>query len=313
MSFDFYLNLLAQVLFPMALLIAAGAIWRTRLDEGGIRAVRGYITTVAINLFAPALLFAAAASARIDTNLLSVPLLLASSMLIAGLPLYVLLFKTRLGAPLTPGARAGLLLCGIFGNVLFMGYPLLTHLYGEEGGRYAAFADMAATTPLVWSVGVWIAVKLGGQTQEASHPLKQLFRLPPMWAFAAGLIVAQLPFDTQPLVNAAHFIGQPTVPIMLLMLGLSIPWTRLKPSLPVLTTVAFKLLVMPLAAWLLAMTFFSPLAAAQHSAIIEAGVPTMLMAVGLADRYQLDVEKVALTVAWSTVLFLLSLPLWLMM
>ncbi len=311
MSFDFYLNLLAQVLFPMALLIAAGAIWRTRLDDDGIRAVRGHITSVAINLFAPALLFAAAASAEINLNLLSVPLILTSAMLLTGLPLYALLFKTRLGATLTSGARAGLLLCGIFGNVLFMGYPLLTHLYGDAGGRYAAFADMAAATPLVWSVGVWIAVKLGGQAQDAGHPLKQLFALPPMWAFAAGLIVAQLPIDTQPLIHAAHFIGQPTVPVMLLMLGLSIPWSRLAPSLPVLVTVAFKLLILPLTAWLLAAVFFSPLTDAQHAAVIEAGVPTMLMAVGLADRYQLDVEKVALTVAWSTVLFLLTLPVWL--
>ena len=311
MSFPDYFNLLAQVLFPMALLIAAGAIWRTRLDDDGIRAVRGYITTVAIHLFAPALLFAAAASAEINLDLLSVPLILTSAMLLTGLPLYALLFKTSLGATLTSSARAGLLLCGIFGNVLFMGYPLLTHLYGDAGGRYAAFADMAAATPLVWSAGVWIAVKLGGQAQDAGHPLKQLFALPPMWAFAAGLVVAQLPIDTQPLIHAARFIGQPTVPVMLLMLGLSIPWSRLAPSLPVLVTVAFKLLILPLTAWLLASVFFSPLTDAQHAAIIEAGVPTMLMAVGLADRYQLDVEKVALTVAWSTVLFLLTLPVWL--
>lgn len=311
MLFSDYFDLLAQVLFPMALLIAAGAIWRTRLDDSGIRAVRGYITTVTINLFAPALLFAAAASAEIDANLLSVPLLVAGGMLLAGVPLYVLLFMTRLGASLSSGARAGLLLCGTFGNVLFMGYPLLTHLYGEAGGRYAAFADMAATTPLVWSVGVWIAVKLGGQTADTGHPLKQLFTLPPLWAFTAGVIVAQLPIDSQPLIHAARFIGQPTVPVMLLMLGLSIPWSRLIPSLPVLTTAAFKLLLLPLFSWLLAEMFFSPLTNAQRGAIIEAGVPTMLMAVGLADRYRLDVEKVALTVAWSTVLYLLTLPVWL--
>lgn len=313
MSFTFYLDLLAQVLFPMALLIAAGAIWRTRLDDAGIRAVRGYITTVTINLFAPALLFAAAASAEINTNLLSVPLLVAGSMLLTGLPLYFLLFKTRLGAALSSATRAGLLLCGIFGNVLFMGYPLLTHLYGEAGGRYAAFADMVATTPLLWSAGVWIAVRLGGQGADAGHPIKQLFSLPPLWAFAAGVLTAQLPVDTQPLIHAAHFIGQPTVPVMLLMLGLSIPWSRLAPSLPVLTTVAFKLLLMPLVAYLFALAFFPPLANAQRAAVLEAGVPTMLMAVGIADRYQLDVEKVALTVAWGTVLFLLSLPVWLMM
>ena len=313
MTLDFYLDLLAQVLFPMGLLIAAGAIWRTRLDDAGIRAVRGYITTVTINLFAPALLFGAAASAEINTNILSVPLLVASSMLFTGLPLYFLLFKTRFGGTCSQAARAGLLLCGIFGNVLFMGYPLLTYLYGEAGGRYAAFADMTATTPLLWSAGVWIAVRLGGQTTDAGHPLKQLFSLPPLWAFAAGVIVAQLPMNTQPLIHAAHFIGQPTVPVMLLMLGLSIPWTRLVPSKPVLMVVAFKLLLMPLVAYLLARAFFPPLADAQRAAVVEAGVPTMLMAVGLADRYRLDVEKVALTVAWGTVLFLLSLPIWLVM
>lgn len=313
MSFDFYLDLLAQVLLPMALLIAAGAIWRTRLGEDGIRAVRGYITTVTINLFAPALLFAAAASAQVNANLLSVPLLVAASMLLTGLPLYFLLFRTRLGTGLTSATRAGLLLCGIFGNVLFMGYPLLTYLYGEAGGRYAAFADMLAATPLLWSAGVWIAVRLGGQTSDAGHPLKQLFSLPPLWAFVAGVLFAQLPINTQPLIHAAHLIGQPTVPVMLLMLGLSIPWSRLAPSLPVLTTVAFKLMLMPLFAYLLALAFFPALANAQRGAILEAAVPTMLMALGIADRYRLDVEKVALTVAWGTVLFLLSLPVWLIM
>lgn len=313
MSLDFYLDLLAQVLFPMGLLIAAGAVWRTRLDEAGIRAIRGYITTVTINLFAPALLFAAAATAQIDTNVLSVPLLVALSMLATGLPLYLLLFKTRFGGTCSQAAKAGLLLCGMFGNVLFMGYPLLTYLYGEAGGQYAAFADMAATTPLLWTVGVWIAVKLGGQTEDAGHPLKQLFSLPPLWAFAAGVLTLQLPIDHQPLVNAAHFIGQPTVPVMLLMLGLSIPWSRLKPSKPVLMVVGFKLLMMPLATFLLALLLFPEMTDAQRGAVLEAGVPTMLMAVGLADRYKLDVERVALTVAWGTVLFLLSLPVWLIM
>jgi malate permease and related proteins len=313
MSAKHYADLLVQVLFPMALLIAAGAIWRTRLNESGIRAVRGYITSITINLFAPALLFAAAASAKMDTNLLSVPALVACAMLFAGVPLYFLLFKSRAGETLSSGTRAGLLLCGTFGNVLFMGYPLLTYWYGEAGGRYAAFADMAATTPLLWSIGVWIAVRLGGQIKDAGHPLKQFLTLPPVWAFLIGLALGAMPINAEPLVLAARFIGQPSVPVMLLMLGLSIPWSRLTPSKPVLITVAFKLVWLPLVAQLLAQTFLNPLGAAQHAAVLEAGVPTMLMAVGLADRYHLDVERVALTVAWSTVLFLLTLPVWLML
>jgi predicted permease len=311
MSLSAYFDLLAQVLLPMALLIAAGGIWRTRLGETGIGDVRRYITTVVINLFAPALLFAAAASAEVNANLMSVPFLVASGMLIAGLPLYWILFKSRIGKNLNDASRAGLLLCGTFGNVLFMGYPLLTHLYGDAGGRYAAFADMAATTPLVWTLGVWIAVALGKQTHDAGHPLKHLFILPPVWAFFLGMAVGFMPFNIQPLIHAARFIGQPAVPVMLLMLGLSIPWSRLTPSGPVIVTVAFKLLILPLTAFVLANTYFEPISDAQRGAVIEAGVPTMLMAVSFADRYRLDVERVALTVALGTVLFLLTLPLWL--
>jgi predicted permease len=35
------------------------------------------------------------------------------------------------------------------------------------------------------------------------------------------------------------------------------------------------------------------------------------MALGLADRYQLDVETTALTIAWTTLLMVLVLPCWL--
>lgn len=309
MSFAYYTQLLLEVMLPMALLVAAGGWWRRSLGAVGVPVVRGYITTITLNLFVPALLFAAAASAQITTALLSVPLLLAIGMLTGAAVLYWLLFRTRLGHNLTASARAGLLLCGVFGNVLFMGYPLLHFLFGDEGARYAAFADMGAVTPLIWSAGVWIAVHLGGQAERPGNALKSWLMLPPVWAFVLGLIVSQSGLELKPLVSAARLIGQPTVPVMLLMLGLSIPWSRLRPSAPVLGVVAYKLILMPLLVGGIVAIWLGKPGEAQIAAIIEAGVPTMLMALSVADRYKLDVEIVALAVAWSTVLFLFTLPL----
>lgn len=311
MSAGYYFQLLLEVMLPLALLVAAGGWWRRYLGEEGVRAVRGYITTITINLFAPALLFAAAASARITTELLSVPLLLAAGMVITGLLLYLLLFRTALGGGLPAAARAGLLLCGIFGNVLFMGYPLLHFLFGDEGGRYAAFADMGAATPLLWSAGVGIAIHLGGRVKPDGSALKTWLMLPPVWAFVLGAALSLSGLALSPLVSAARLIGQPTVPVMLLMLGLSIPWSRLAPNRAVLTVAAFKLGVLPFTAWGLSILWLGELREAQIGAVIEAAVPTMLMALSIADRYKLDVETVALAVAWSTVLFLLTLPVWL--
>lgn len=311
MSIAYYIKLLLEVMLPMVLLVAAGAVWRRSLGADGVRLVRSYISTISINLFAPALLFAAAASANITTKLLSVPLLLALSILFGFGILYFVLFHSRMGAHLAGTTRAGLLLCGIFGNVLFMGYPLLHFMYGEEGARYAAFADMGAATPLLWSLGVWIAIRYGGQVRQLGNPVKAWLMLPPVWAFIAGLALSLMGWELKPIINAARFIGQPTVPVMLLMLGLSIPWNRLVPDRAVLTVALFKLLVMPFSAWLVSRYWFGPLQEAQIAAVIETGVPTMLMALSLADRYHLDVEIVALTIAWSTVLFLFTLPLWL--
>lgn len=313
MSVAYYIKLLLEVMLPMVLLVAAGAAWRRSLGAEGVRLVRGYISTITINLFAPALLFAAAASANITAALLSVPLLVMLSVLFGFGVLYFLLFHTGLGAHLSDTARAGLLLCGIFGNVLFMGFPLLHFLFGEEGGRYAAFADMGAATPLLWSLGVWIAIRLGGKVSHQGNPVKAWLMLPPVWSFLAGVMVSLMGWEFKPIISAARFIGQPTVPVMLLMLGLSIPWSQLAPDRAVLTVATFKLLALPMVAWGASLLWFGTLHDAQVAAVIETGVPTMLMALSVADRYQLDVERVALTIAWSTVLFLFTLPLWLWM
>ncbi|HET9113386.1 MAG TPA: AEC family transporter [Burkholderiales bacterium] len=311
MSINYYLNLLLEVMLPMALLVLAGAWWRRSLGEDGVRAVRRYISTIAINLFAPALLFAAAASAHITAQLLSVPLLLALSIIFGGASLYLVFYQTPLGRNLSDKTKAALLLCGMFGNVLFMGYPLLHYLFGEEGGRYAAFADMGASTPLLWSLGVWIAVRSGGKTASRVNPVKAWLMLPPVWSFIVGIAVSLSGWTVTPLIHAARMIGQPTVPIMLLMLGLSIPWKRLVPGPAVWLVVAVKLLLLPMTVWLISRFWLGTLHNAQIAAVIETGVPTMLMSLSLADRYQLDVETAALTIAWTALLFLFTLPLWL--
>ncbi len=112
------------------------------------------------------------------------------------------------------------------------------------------------------------------------------------------------------LVKAAKFMGQATIPIMLFTLGLSIPWRDLKPTRPVLAAVAVKLLIAPVIVFLLARATFGDLKPAQTAAIIEVAMPTMLMAASFADRFNLDVRAAALTASWTSLTFLLTLPVW---
>jgi predicted permease len=310
MSATFLLQLLLQVWLPIALLVAAGGLWVRFRRQFPSSTLRVNLNRLVVDVFAPPLLFALSAQAEITRELLTVPLITILGIGLAFGLLYPLLFHSRLGHGLSRETRAAILLAGVFGNVLFMGYPTLTFLYGDIGGSYAAFADVLASTPLLWTFGVWIATRLGHEGGHGTSLLRTLVTLPPIWGFVLGFAVNLSGIDVAPLITAAKFMGQATIPIMLFTLGLSIPWGDLRPTRPVLAAVAVKLVMTPLLALGLARLIFTDLHAAQTAAVLETAMPTMLMAASFADRFNLDVRAAALTASWTSLLFLVTLPFW---
>ncbi|HNQ05460.1 MAG TPA: AEC family transporter [Thiobacillaceae bacterium] len=310
MSPQFLIQLLLQVWLPIALLVAAGGLWVRHRPQFPAAGLRVSLNRLVVDVFAPPLLFALSAQAEITPQLLTVPVITLLGIGLGFCLLYPLLFHSGLGRGLARETRAAILLGGIFANVLFMGYPTLTFLYGDIGGSYAAFADVLASTPLLWTFGVWIATRLGHEGGHGTSLLRTVLGLPPIWGFVLGFAVNLSGLDVDPLVKAAKFMGQATIPIMLFTLGLSIPWGELRPSRPVLVAVAVKLVLAPVLAMVLARLLFGELQAAQTAAVLETAMPTMLMAASFADRFHLDVRAAALTTSWSSLAFLLTLPLW---
>ena len=310
MSPDFLRDLFLQVWLSIALLVTAGGLWaRFRRDPPADR-LRVCLNRLVVDVFAPPLLFALSAQAHIDRQMLTVPVITIAGILASLILLYPLLYRSPLGAGLARETRAAILLAGCFGNVLFMGYPVLTFLYGPMGGSYAAFADVLASTPLVWTLGVWIATRLGHPGGQSASLFGTVLRLPPIWGFVLGFTVNFAGIDVSPLIQAARFMGQATIPLMLFTLGLSIPWADLRPSRAIIAAVAVKLAIAPLIVLGLARLVLGELQAAQTAAILEVAMPTMLMAASLADRFRLDVRAAALTVSWSSLGFLGTLPVW---
>ncbi|MEW5769506.1 MAG: AEC family transporter [Pseudomonadota bacterium] len=312
MTADFLLQLLLQVWLPIAVLVAAGGLWVRYRPQFPAATLRVNLNRLVVDVFAPPLLFALSAQAEITPQLLTVPVIVVMGIGLGFALLYALLFHSRLGHGLARETRAAILLSGVFANVLFMGYPTLTFLYGDIGGSYAAFADVLASTPLLWTFGVWIATRLGHEGGHGTSLLRTLATLPPIWGFVLGFAVNLSGIDVAPLIKAAKFMGQATIPIMLFTLGLSIPWGDLRPTRPVLAAVAVKLAVTPLIAFALTRLIFGELHPAQAAAVLETAMPTMLMAASFADRFNLDVRAAALTASWGSLLFLLTLPAWIM-
>jgi predicted permease len=303
-------SLVVEVMLPLTLLVAAGALWPRFFADADVAVMRTQLNRLVMYLFYPSILFAVSATTPIDRDLLSVPVLVGIGSLISAALLYVLLYLTRVGRKLKDPTRAALMLGGMFGNTFNIGVPVLVFMYGRDATRYAVFNDMLMTMPLVWSLGVWIATRLGSHTNDAKHPSvwRIMLAMPPIWAFLLGSTSQQLGLTYMPLVNAAHMIGQATIPVILFVLGLTIPWRRLAPRTEILAAAAVKLIVTPLVVWALVRTTFDTPGEAQYAAVVEAATPSMMTALLLAERFRLDSAAAALLIGWSTILFWVTLP-----
>ncbi|MBI2312315.1 MAG: AEC family transporter [Betaproteobacteria bacterium] len=305
------LNLMVEVMLPLSLLVAAGAVWPVVFKDVPLAHMRTQLNRLVMYLFYPCIMFAVAATTPVTGALLSVPLLVGIGSLLSGVILYWVLYRSPIGRDLKDSTRAVLMVGAMFGNTFNIGVPVLNFFYGQDAIRYATFNDMIMTIPVVWSLGVWICTRLGSHREAADQPSvwRVMLTMPPLWAFVLGVAVQQFGMVFMPLVNATRFIGQATIPVILFVLGLTIPWRTLTPKPEILTAAAVKLLLTPVLVWVAARLMFSPLAEAQYASVVEGTTPVMMTTLLLADRFRLDHGAAALLIGWSTILFWLTLPL----
>lgn len=305
-------GLMVQVMLPLSLLVAAGGLWPLVFRDAPLAPLRSQLNRLVMYVFYPAIIFSVSATTPITRDLLRVPLLVGIGSLASGAILYWILYRSSIGRGLKDTTRAVLMVGGMFGNTFNIGVPVLQFFYGPEALRYAVFNDMLMTIPVVWSVGVWICTRLGSHRKNAGERpsvWQAVATMPPIWAFLLGMGLQYAGWVYDPLVNATRFIGAATIPVILFVLGLTIPWRALVPKREILATAAVKLLVVPLLVWCSARLLFSPLGAPEYAAVVEGTTPTMMTALLLADRFRLDHEAAALLIGWSTIAFWVTLPL----
>ncbi|MGE5301094.1 MAG: AEC family transporter [Acidobacteriota bacterium] len=300
-----------EVLLPFGLVILAGVVFK-RLRVAGVDAdsVRVAINAAVLNIFLPALCITAVYTARIDARLFLVPVTSLGTTLVSlllSLGLYMLLEKRMRIAP----AEKGVLVIGAtFGNVLYLGLPVLTGLYGSEAAKYALFYDLLAATPVLWIFGAAVAARYGeGRGTTVVESLKTIATLPPIWGIIVGfaLKLAAVPVPGL-LMKSLDMLGDTVVPLMVFSVGLALSLPKVKHAIIALPAVFMKLLIVPLVAFLAGGVLGlkgEPLAAC----VVEGSMPTMIIALLIAERFRLDITLAAFLIVVTTALFFLTLPL----
>lgn len=297
-----------EVIGQASILILFGVLWRIFTPQGlDADTLRNSLTTLVYVLLLPALVLVVLWRASLSLDALRVALL---AMLGIGVGMGAAWLWYRFKRP-AGAAMGALLLAAAFPNATYMGLPVLEASLGSWARAVAIQYDLFACTPLLLSAGVMMAQHYGG-VENRAHPLRNLMRVPPLWAAILGVILnlAGVPLPTL-FGGVMDMLAAGVVPLMLFSLGLGLRWgggwgERLSLVMPV---VFIQLLLTPLLVW--GASEITGLGSAVRTAVVlEAAMPSMVLGIVLCDRYRLDSSLYAMAVTLSTALSMLTLPMW---
>lgn len=300
-----------DLLLPFGFVILAGIVFK-RLRFGGMdpEIVRLAINAAVLNMFLPALCVKAVYAAHIDAMLFLVPItswMTTLLSLLLSLGVYTLLGRRMQIAPAEKGV---LILAATFGNVLYLGLPVLVGLYGGEAMKYALFYDLLAATPVLWIFGAAVASRYGeGRGTTVVESVKTIATLPPIWGIivGAGLKLAAIPLPAF-LMKALGMLGDMVVPLMIFSIGLALSLPKVERAITALPAVFIKLLVAPLLAYLTGY-LVGLRGEALAACVVEGAMPTMVISLLIASKFKLDVSLAAFVIVATTALFFVTLPL----
>lgn len=298
---------------PLIALIALGFVWRMKTPAGlTVVDTRRTINALVLYLFYPGIAYDVISRVHFGREIFLVPASIWFGLL-AAMGLGWLVFSRLRGVWGISAPAIGALLIGCsFGNILSMGIAVLQSLFGPDAARYPIYADVIGISLLYWTLGAGVASVMG--TKEQSFKLSAfamtILKMPPVWAFFAGLMVNLFAIPMPQWVGTtAHLLGQAVVPSMLLTVGMSISLETVKRSpRMILMASAIKLIVMPAIVAAVALPLLGMTEVTQVM-ILLAGMPTMMATILLSERFGLDTEILAAVMVVSTLGFFFTLPL----
>jgi predicted permease len=273
----------------------------------GYKQTRTVLTSLVYFLLLPALVLSVLWQAELGSHTLLIALAAASGV-IAGL---VLTFVTCRLCKNQSAQTGAIILAVAFPNVTYMGLPVLEATFGPWARSIAIQYDLFACTPLLFTVGILVARRLG-RSEEKRSPFSELSRIPALWAAVLALLLNVLAIPMPTLIKGwLQLLDRGVVPLMLFSIGLSLEWqqTRLRLLPRLLPLIALRLFIVPLI--VLGVVGLMGIHSELRAAIVmEAAMPSMVLGIVICDRFNLDVGLYASAVTITTLLCLFTLPLW---
>lgn len=195
------------------------------------------------------------------------------------------------------------------GNTGFIGIPLCAAIFGPVGGLLAAIFD-AGLDLVLFTVGVYILQS--GKSLSFRQMIKSFINVP-LIAVIIGLSSAMIGFTPPEFLKqlTGHLAGL-AAPLAMLYIGMLLQGLFKKTGFTVYKQIWFplgiRLFMIPLLT-MVALSFTTFDAIIQNIVIILSAMPTFTLSAILFARYTDDEETAVMTIAFSTILSLLTIPL----
>ncbi len=292
---------LASTVLILAAIVALGALLRA---SGLLSAKDAHpLNTVIIYVGLPAFIFTAVHGARLSPSLWRV---IVVSWVVFLVTLGVAVLAQRL-LKLTSRQAGGFLIAAALGNTGYLGYPLTAAFLGAAAVPVAVFSDIFGTVFALVLVGLPVAARLGEHDEKYPHPVRELVTFPAVIALVVALVLRPVAMPEM-VSDGLGLLASIVAPLIMLSVGLSLrPRSLARSALPLGVLAVLKLLVAPL----IALGFGSLLLSgvAFQVAVLQAGMPAMMLTYVVGERFGLDTEFIAAAIFVTTVASAVTLPL----
>ena len=265
------------------------------------------LSRLVINITCPALILSSAMTGTLPDRRFILPLLLISLITYVVLTGVAFLLPRYLTRKADDQGAIGFAL--MFGNVGFMGYPVVASIFGHQAVFYAAVLNVINTFA-VFTIGT---ILIAGNLHDGKHFQKKvLYSTPMLSAYLAMLIVA-LGIDNIPglISQPLTMIGNITVPAALLIIGSSMSQLSLRTMLgnrTVYATTLFRLIIIPLGFYYLCRALGFDSYVVNINTVVIA-MPVATYGTILCLKYNRDTTLITEVTLITTLLSMLTIPL----
>lgn len=266
------------------------------------------LSRLVINITCPALILSSSMTGTLPDRHLILPLLLISAItyiILAGVAFLLPRYLTKNKDDEGPVGFALM-----FGNVGFMGYPVVASIFGHEAVFYAAVLNVVNTFA-VFTIGTILIT--GKSEMEGERFQKKVLYSTPMLAAYLTMAIVALEIDNIPEVvcQPLTMLGNITVPAALLIIGSSmssLPLRSLLGNPIVYTTTLFRLAILPIGIhFLMNAAGFSPMVVNINTLVIA--MPVATYGTILCLKYEKDTTMMTEVTFITTLLSMISIPL----